>query len=231
MATRALVLVHDPAESRLHRIPGALIPALARRDIEHDVASFVAGHGPEPGLDGYDLLVVMGAGKSVYDQSVPWIADELAFVGSAVERELPVLGICFGGQLLAQCLNGTVTRAARSEIGFTLVDSDDPDLIPCGPWMQFHADSFTPPPAAREIARNAAGSQAFVVGRALGVQFHPEITLDSFSSWTERWTADGESLGNLDIDALRHEVAHHERRSVSICDQLVGAFCARHLGR
>jgi hypothetical protein len=160
MATRALVLVHDPAEDRRDRVPGALIPALAVRDIKHDVASFVAVHKPEPDLDPYDLILVMGSHESAYDHRVPWLARELAFVTSAVDRGRPVLGICFGGQL----------------------------------------------------------------------QFHPEITLDSFESWTERWTARGETPGtNLDIDALRREVARNEPPSVRMCDRLVGTFCARNL--
>jgi GMP synthase-like glutamine amidotransferase len=234
MATRALVLVHDPAKGRRDRIPGALVPALAARDIAHDVASLVDGHEPEPDLGIYDLVAIMGSQESVHDRRVPWLARELAFVTSAVERGLPILGICFGGQLLARSLNGTVTRAGHPEVGFTKVESDDSDLVPSGPWMQFHADSFTPPPAATEIARNAAGSQAFVAGKALGVQFHPEITLNSFDSWTERWAASGESPGHgeadLDIDALRRAVADNEQHSIRMCDRLIGTFCARHLG-
>jgi GMP synthase (glutamine-hydrolysing) len=99
--------------------------------------------------------------------------------------------------------------------------------------MQLHSDTFTPPPGATEIARNASGSQAFVAGRVLGVQFHPEITVDSFESWVERWATEGalpQSEGNgLDIDALRRAIARHEKHSIRACDQLVGTFCARHL--
>ena len=234
MATRALVLVHDPAKERRDRVPGALTPALAARDIDQDVVSLVDGHEPEPDLARYDLVVVLGSQESAYDRGVPWLARELAFVTAALGRGLPILGICFGGQLLARALDGTVTRAARPELGFTAVESDDPELVPPGPWMQFHADSFLPPPAATEIARNAAGSQAFVAGNAVGVQFHPEITLDGFDSWTERWAASGDPPGragaSLDTDALRREVADHERRSVRRCDRLIGTFCARHLG-
>jgi GMP synthase (glutamine-hydrolysing) len=233
MSQRALVLVHDPAADRRDRIPGALAPALAARDVEPDVVSLVGGTERRPGLDGYDLVVVMGSHESVYDRTVPWLADERALVAAALTRGLPVLGICFGAQLLAQCLGGTVARAARPEIGFTAVESDDPDLVPRGPWMQFHGDSFTPPPTVTEIARNGSGSQAFVAGTALGVQFHPEITLDSFDSWVERWTADGEPPGNavggVDLDTLRRDVARNEQHSVRLCDRLVGTFCARQL--
>lgn len=231
MATRALVLVHDPAPDRRERIPGALIPALSTRDIKHDVMSFVAGSETEPDLDDYDLLVVMGSKESVYDDAVPWLARELAFVGSAVQRGLPVLGICFGGQLLARHLGGTVRPAVRAEHGFTAVETDDPELVPRGPWMQFHSDTFLPP-AGTEIARNAAGPQAFASEKVLGVQFHPEITVDSFDSWFERWPAQSETpadIWGIDIDDLRSTVARHERDSVRLCDRLVHAFCTRNL--
>ncbi|HEX6524839.1 MAG TPA: type 1 glutamine amidotransferase [Streptosporangiaceae bacterium] len=229
MATRALVLVHDPAADRRGRIPGALIPALSNRDIKHDVMSFVAGSETEPDLDHYDLLVVMGSKESAYDDEIPWLARELAFVGSAVQRGLPVLGICFGGQLLARHLGGTVQPAVRGEFGFTAVDSDDPELVPQGPWMQFHTDTFVPP-AGTEIARNAVGSQAFASGKVLGVQFHPEVTVDSFDSWFERWVTEDDmptGASGTDINDLRSALARHESESMLLCDRLVGAFCAR----
>jgi GMP synthase (glutamine-hydrolysing) len=174
----------------------------------------------------------MGSKESAYDDAVPWLTRELAFVGSAVQRGLPVLGICFGGQLLARHLGGSVRSAVRGERGFIAVDSDDPELVPCGPWMQFHSDSFIPP-AGTEIARNAAGSQAFVSGKVLGLQFHPEATVDSLGSWFERWSAEGESpsgVSGADINRLRSAAARHEHDSVLQCDRLIGAFCARNLG-
>ncbi len=225
--TRALLLVHDPAASRRDRIPGALAPALSARGIEHDVASLVSDQETAPDLAGYDLLIVLGSKESAYDDTVPWLGRELAYVGAAVELGQPVLGICFGGQLLARCVGGTVQPTTRPEHGFTTVETSDADLVPDGPWMQFHSDSFVPPPGT-EIARNASGSQAFRTGRVLGVQFHPEITVDTFDSWFERWVAEGGMPGNTaDLDALRAEVARRGEHSALLCDRLIGAFCTR----
>jgi GMP synthase-like glutamine amidotransferase len=227
MTTRALLIVHDAHPARRDRIPGGLLPALSTRDIKHDVLSFAGDGEPVPGdARDYDLVVVLGSSESAYDDTVPWLADEIAFVSAAVERGLPVLGICFGGQLLARIAGGTVGRARRPEIGFTTVDSADPELIPPGPWMQFHGDAFVPP-AGTEIARNASGSQAFTLGKVLGVQFHPEITVDSFDSWSvHRHTG----RGGPDLAALRAEIAAEEDRCVRLCDGLVGTFCARYVG-
>ncbi|MDQ0381571.1 type 1 glutamine amidotransferase [Amycolatopsis thermophila] len=228
MTTRALVLVHDPAADRRERIPGALLPALSTRSVKHEIISFV-GAESEPDLRDYDLLVVMGSRESAYDDTVPWLPRELAFVGAAVDHGLPVLGICFGGQLLARHLGGSVGPAAVPEFGFTTVGTSDPDLVARGPWMQFHGDAFVPP-VGTEIARNASGSQAFLAGKVLGVQFHPEITRDSFDSWIERWDAEGDTpAGAVDVAALRAAVARHERRSALLCDRLVGTFLERTL--
>lgn len=229
MAARALLLVHDPAEERRHRVPGALLPALGRRNVDYDVVSFVGGTEPVPALDRYDLVIVLGSNESAFDASVKWIAREHDFVASAVDAGLPVLGICFGAQLLALVLGGSVTRAAEPEVGFVTIYTDDPALIPAGPWMQLHGDTFTPPPNATEIARNVHSSQAFRLGKSLGVQFHPEMTLDSFNSWADRWAAVGETPGRLDIEAIRAEIARYEKHSTQLCDQLVGAFCTRAL--
>lgn len=237
MAGRALILVHDPVPERRERTPGALIPALSGLGVKHDVMSFAGGGEPEPDPGDYDLLIIMGSPESAYDDTVPWLAPELAFTGAAVDRGLAVLGVCFGGQLLARYLGGTVRPAVRAEYGFTNVASDDAELVPGGPWMQFHSDSFVPP-AGTEIARNGAGSQAFASGKVLGVQFHPEITVDTFDSWFERWTAAGESppgvpeagVPEAGLPAFRAEVARHERDSMLRCDRLLTAFCDRVLG-
>ncbi|MFJ1878940.1 type 1 glutamine amidotransferase [Streptomyces chartreusis] len=233
MVTRALVLVHDPAHGRRNRILGALMPSFTKHDIDHDVVSFVNDSEIAPELGAYDLLVVLGSHESVYDPDVPWLADELVFVTEAIKQGMPSIGICFGGQLFAQALHGTIMRSSKPEVGFTEVESHDPELIPNGPWMQMHADSFIVPPKATELARNASGSQAFIIDNTLALQFHPEITADSFESWVERWASDGEPTvfggGRLDIDALRRDIASHEESSVKSCGQLIETFCARYL--
>ncbi|MEU6602992.1 type 1 glutamine amidotransferase [Streptomyces flaveolus] len=233
MTSRALILVNDPAEKRRDRVPGALLPALARRDIDPHIVSLVGEPHTALDLAAYDLLVVMGSHESVNDPRVPWLAEELRLAATAVERGMPSIGSCFGGQLLARVRNGRVARSRYPERGLTAVASDDSDLVPEGPWMQLHSDIFTMGPGAIEVARNASGPQAFVAGNVLGVQFHPETTVDSFDSWVERWAATG-SLpdggdGGPDVDALRREIAEHEQHTIRACDRLVDTFCARHL--
>ena len=113
-----------------------------------------------------------------------------------------MLGLCFGGQALAAALGGTVERAPRPELGWTEIETDEPELVPPGPWLEWHYERFTTPPGATEIARTAAATQAFRHGRHLGVQFHPESTVEI----VERWAASDRdrlaALGHGDGAAL-----------------------------
>lgn len=140
-----------------------------------------------PDARDYDVLVPLGAPWGAWDDECigNWLLPEIAWLRDTVELGMPVLGICFGGQLLARALGGTVSPAPRSEIGWTSVWSDRPTLVGEGPWFQFHYDRWTVPAGAIEIARTPAASQAFVVGRSLAVQFHPELDAAGLQGWMD----------------------------------------------
>lgn len=182
-----------------------------------------------PSLDAYDLIVPMGAPWGAWDDACigNWLQPELAWVRDAVSRDIPVLGICFGGQLLARALGGTVERATKPEIGWTAIHSDDQSLVPAGPWFQFHYDGWTIPDGAAEVARNSVSSQAFVYGRSLAVQFHPELTGDTLDGWLreggeEQVIADGQNPAALLAHTRAEESSARERTNA-----LVDAFLAR----
>ena len=140
-----------------------------------------------PSFADYDVLVPLGAPWGAWDDACigRWLLPEIAWLRDAVDSRMPVLGICFGGQLLARALGGSVAPAPRGEIGWTSVWSDDPGLVGEGPWFQFHYDRWVVPPGAVEIARTPAASQAFVVGRSLAVQFHPELDAAGLEGWLD----------------------------------------------
>jgi len=148
---------------------------------------------------GYDVIVPLGARWAVHDERVPWIADESTMVRHALDSGLGVLGVCFGGQLLAHALGGTVARSPQPEIGWCDVHTDNPDLVPAGPWFQWHFDRLTAPPDAVEVARNGSATQAFVKGRALGLQFHPEVDTALVEQWIDE--DGGSDMTRLGLDA------------------------------
>jgi GMP synthase-like glutamine amidotransferase len=149
----------------------------------------------------YDLIVSLGSEVSAYDDGVPWIGGELQLLGEAIAADVPVLGICFGGQLLARALGADVFRAREPEIGWREVQSMSVDLIPVGPWFQWHFDTFSRPPGARLLARNEAGPQAFIHGRSLGLQFHPEVDVEIVNRWAVIYRHELDEHG-VDADEL-----------------------------
>jgi len=156
---------------------------------------------------GYDVIVPLGARWAVYDERVPWIADESTMVRHALDAGLGVLGVCFGGQLLAHALGGTVAGSPQPEIGWCDVNTDNPDLVPTGPWFQWHFDRLTTPPGALEVARNGSATQAFVQGRALGLQFHPEVDTALVEQWIDEDHGGDMTRLGLDAGELRARTA------------------------
>jgi GMP synthase-like glutamine amidotransferase len=165
-----------------------------------------AGDVTFPDPAGYDVIVPLGARWPVYDDALrrTWVGAESRLVRDAADAGVALLGICFGGQLLAQAFGGSVTRSTVPEIGWYEVETDKPDVVPGGPWFQWHFDRWTLPPGATEIARTANSSQAFVLGRALALQFHPEIDNALLDLWLAE-DRDGEVVdAGLSHDELRN---------------------------
>lgn len=134
-----------------------------------------------------DLVVLLGSEWSVHAPAEPGSLEaECELVRSARAAQVPVLGLCYGAQVLAHAFGGRVTAAPRPEIGLVQVDTSDPDLVPAGPWTEFHVDVLEPPPDATVVARNSCGIQAFVLPGALGVQFHPEVRPGVLHGWVSR---------------------------------------------
>lgn len=138
-----------------------------------------------PDFTAFDAVVPMGAPWSTYDLATvgSWVVPELEQLRAADAAGVPVLGICFGGQLLAEAHGGSVRLTDKPEVGWYDVVSDEPGVVPPGPWFEWHYDAWTLPPGATEVARNANASQAFVLRRNLAVQFHPELTSTMLAGW------------------------------------------------
>jgi GMP synthase-like glutamine amidotransferase len=169
-----------------------------------------------------DAVVALGSDRSVHASSDPWIAPQLGFLRAAHEAQVPVLGICFGGQALSAALGGTVTAAPRTEIGWLEVDGDDGFG---GRWFTWHEDSFTVPPGAIELARATSGPQAFALGRSVGLQFHPEVT----PGIVDGWLATGRDAVP-DPEPLRRETARRAQdareRAFSLFDRIAAGWAS-----
>ncbi|HVO36345.1 MAG TPA: type 1 glutamine amidotransferase [Gemmatimonadales bacterium] len=173
--------------------PG-LIGLLARqRGLPLDLRRMDLGEAL-PDVSAVAALVVLGGPMGAYEALAhPHLLDEQRLLEEAVERGLPVLGICLGSQLLAAALGARVYPGPEPEIGvfevkLTQDGADDPLLGPAGPKFSafhWHGDTFELPPGAVHIASTRAYKhQAFRFGdRAWGLQFHIELDQALAREW------------------------------------------------
>lgn len=186
----ALVVTHTASEG-----PGTLAHWLPAAGVELDVVRPWRGEVLPDHLES-DALVVMGGPQQAYDDSsAPWLRQTKELLRSAVDAGRPVLGICLGGQLLAQALGGRVGPGEDGpELGARLVSKrdiavDDPlfSEIPLSPVVvQWHWDAVVelPPGAALLAASPRYPHQAFRVGaKAYGLQFHIETSPQMVRGW------------------------------------------------
>jgi GMP synthase-like glutamine amidotransferase len=132
-----------------------------------------------------DTLLLLGSDWSVYDEFCRASVEiEMSLVRNCALNAIPILGICFGAQVISQAFGGDVFRAIKPEIGWRDVESLDRESPVTGRWMQWHYDSFTAPRGFDVLAENSAGVQAIRLGRTLGVQFHPEVDADVVTRWS-----------------------------------------------
>ena len=158
---------------------------------------------------GWGGLVVLGAEHSVNAAKPAWIADEIELTRAAVDSGVPVLGLCFGGQVLARVLGAAVGPADGPSIGWRQVAAR-PDSPAAGEWLHYNYETFPLPGGAESLAELDGASAAFRVGPHLGVQFHPEATPEIVHAWA---ALESDRLRALGLDPPRLIDADEERRS------------------
>jgi GMP synthase-like glutamine amidotransferase len=216
-ALRALVVQHEEATP-----PGLVTEWLARHDARVDEVRIDLEES-EVDPSGHDLLVSLGAEYAAFDDHLPHVPREARLMQRALDAGVPVLGLCYGGQLLARVLGGTVFRSDVAEIGWLPVRTTDPELVSEGPWFQWHFDAFTLPPDAQLIAESDVGPQAFVAGRSLGLQFHPEVTPEIMDDWVRVYRHELDAEG-VDPDRILADTARNAERNRQAAWQLLERF-------
>ena len=222
--------VTGPKLACLHHLESPFLgaaeaPLRAARLTHHDR---LAGD-PLPDLDAVDGLVSFGGAQSVTEiDRYPYLLEETELLRAAVERDLPVLGVCLGAQLLAHALGGSVRRLPRRAVVWVeLARLADDELLPDPVWaLHWNEDGIEPPPTAAELLQRPRGGRAegFRIGRlAWGVQFHPEVDPVALDGWYASWGELLEPAGVDEADA-RAADARHLPAQAALSTAIFGAF-------
>jgi len=183
-------------------------------------------------------VIILGGPMGVDETDrYPHLADEIALAADTLWRDLPILGVCLGSQILAAAAGSRVYRGPSQEIGWHPVTLNDDGLrdpvlgaLPAEAMVyHWHGDTFDLPPGATRLASSSLyENQAFRIGRrAYGVQFHPEITVEMVDDWVEAGLAGPEDLGGRDGAArMRSGARIHVPPLAGRVDAMVRAFLA-----
>jgi len=185
--------------------------------------------GEQLPVDDVDALIVLGGAMGVYDgERYPFLLTVKDLIRQIMSREIPVLGVCLGGQMLADILGARVDSSLKGEKGIhsvSLRDSAvfDPlfiDIPEKFSTFQWHNDSFGLPVGADLLASSrVAENQAFRFGRNIyGVQFHPEVDLATVVSWVSS------SDGNVDSTEIIDNYIREQGKYTTVSRILLNNF-------
>ena len=210
---RVLSVVH-------HRNAAAGVFAEPARVAGHELVEWLPHEAPPPAADEFDAAIVFGAEAQIdQDDQRPWLRAEKELVRELLERRTPMLGVCFGSQMIADALGAVVRPAEGPEIGWFEIElTPEGQIDPLLGWLPerfegfgYHHYEWLLPPGAVALAHSSACLQAFRLEDSRpvwGIQFHPEVTLADLSSWFDDFPADpGAVATGLDPEAIRSESA------------------------
>lgn len=199
-----------------------------RRELDADLVEFDVNSGRLPPHTDFDGLVVTGSRSSVYEDE-DWIKPLIKYVAEAAADGVPILGVCYGHQVLAEALGGRVTGMDAFELGYNTVEQVDDDPLFDGISESFrvftsHGDAVVDlPPAADLIACNEHGVHGFRREHCWGVQFHPEYDIETAQDIAE---SKRERLGDEQVDRVLAEITPEEYAAACEAKQLFDNFAA-----
>ena len=194
--------------------PAYLGKWLRQRGISADVRMAEGGPAFPTDIDGYRALALLGGGMSVNDDFA-YLRNAEHLIGQAMARDIPVLGHCLGGQLMARSLGAQVGASPAPEIGWQRIECiDSPQRREWfGPEamhhvFHWHYEAFDLPSRAVSLASSpACPHQAFAVGMHLALQFHVEVD----DAKVRLWLSQGEPAY---LEAQRHHASVHGEQRV-----------------
>ena len=176
-----------------------------------EICSVNAKHEQIPERE-FSLVVILGAPESANDE-LPYLREEQMMIKKCVEKNIPVLGICLGSQLIAKTFGGKVYPGSKKEIGFYS------DLVPEGnsrlfsgfsnPFTVFHwhGDTFDLPEGATKLVHSKDyQNQAFQYQSAVGLQFHMEVNEEMVNLWLDKTEEKLQTIPYIDPQKIRDDI-------------------------
>lgn len=179
-----------------HKILGTLNPSLKGSGLNMRYVNFERTPDEHPSVQKYNGLIILGGHMGVYEaEKYTHIKVEMQLIEEALKKNIPILGICLGAQLLAHVLGAPVRKHTEKEIGWCDIDLTDeglkdPLLSHFGPRekiFQLHGDTFDIPQSAVHLAKSdICHGQAFRYGdKVYGLQFHLEVDAPMIQRWLD----------------------------------------------
>lgn len=220
---KVLAVTHGPSVG-----PGVFADAV--QDAGHELAEWpvqLGGRAPE----GADAVIVLGGAMHPdEDEQHDWLTAELRWLDGLLDRGTPLLGICLGSQLVARAAGADVFRSTEPEVGWlpverTAAGAGDPvagALPERFDAFQWHHYTHTLPAGAVELARSRVCTQAFRLGNAWGVQFHPEVRAEQVEGWIAEEPEDVSDPDGL-IAATRERIDAWNELGRRLCSAFLAA--------
>lgn len=219
-----------------YELLGTLHPLLKNTGFRIKYVNFERTPHFKPNLEGYDGLVVLGGPMNVDQTSdYPHLKTELLVIEEALKRDIPLLGICLGAQLIAKALGATVKKNPVKEIGWYNVHLTEQgkksdvfsDFEKSEKIFQWHGDTFEIPKSARHLAHsNTCANQAYQYGEnVLGFQFHLEVDEAMIHRWLNlpHQMAEMKEAG-IDSQKIHEETPKLIERSILLSEKTFGAW-------
>jgi GMP synthase (glutamine-hydrolysing) len=221
-----------------HELLGTLDPLLKKSGFRIRYVNFARHPDAQPSLDGYDGIVILGGPMSANDtRELPHLMTEMHLIEEALRRNLPVLGICLGAQLIARTLGAAVYRNRHKEIGWYDVSPTDhaqsdpllQALARSEKIFQWHGETFDIPTSTRHLAFSTlCDNQAFRYGtNVYGFQFHLEVDQPMIQRWLRVAENRREiaSLGGATTpEQIENETRAHIGRLTELSERVFGEF-------
>ena len=216
--------------------PGYFATYLEQRSIPWTLIALDDGAAVPRDAAAFSGLGFMGGPMSVNDD-LPWIAPALGLICDALRKDVPVIGHCLGGQLMARAFGGEVTRAPVAEIGWGEVKVADNSVAAA--WFgaleafeafHWHGEAFSiPPGGTRVLASRHCENQAFAFGKHLGLQCHVEMTEDLVRLWCrggrEEIRRRAASPGVQPAEEILRDLAPRVERLHAAADRVYDRWC------